>query len=127
MKWPLRTTQRARLGLARALAALGRDDAAAAEAAAARDEFAALGAVREARRAEAPLLDGATQRSLTELTPRELEVLRLVSQGLNNAEIAERLVVSPHTVHRHMANTLAKLRLPSRAAAVAYAARVGLL
>jgi DNA-binding CsgD family transcriptional regulator len=118
---------RARLGLARALAALGRDDAAAAEAAAARDEFAALGAVREARRAEAPLLDGATQRSVTELTPRELEVLRLVSQGLNNAEIAERLVVSPHTVHRHMANTLAKLRLPSRAAAVAYAARVGLL
>ncbi len=118
---------RARLGLARALAALGRDDAAAAEAQAARDEFAALGALREVRRAEAPLLDEATRRSLSELTARELEVLRLVAQGLNNAEIAERLVLSPHTVHRHMANIRAKLRLPSRAAAVAYAARVGLL
>ena len=118
---------RARLGLARALAALGRDEAAATEAHAARDEFAALGAIREARRAEAPLLNGATQRSLSELTSRELEVLRLVAQGLNNAEIAERLVLSPHTVHRHIANARAKLRLPSRAAAVAYATRVGLL
>ena len=118
---------RARLGLARALAALGRDDAAATEAAGARADFAALGATREARRAEAPLLDGATKRPLSELTPRELEVLRLVAQGLSNAEIAERLVLSPHTVHRHMANTRAKLRMPSRAAAVAYAARVGLL
>ena len=118
---------RAQLGLARALAALGRDDAAAAEAQTARDEFAALGAIREVRRAEAPLLDGATRPSLRELTPRELEILRLVAQGLNNAEIADRLVLSPHTVHRHMANTRAKLRLPSRAAAVAYAARVGLL
>ena len=118
---------RARLGLARALAALGRDDAAATEAAGARADFAALGATREARRAEAPLLDGATQRPLSELTPRELEVLRLVAQGLSDAEIAERLVLSPHTVHRHMANIRAKLRLPSRAAAVAYAARVGLL
>ena len=118
---------RARLGLARALAALGRDDAAAAEAKAARVAFAALGAIREVRRAEAPLSDDATRRSLSDLTPRELEVLRLVAQGLNTAEIAERLVVSPHTVHRHMANIRAKLRLPSRAAAVAHAARVGLL
>jgi DNA-binding CsgD family transcriptional regulator len=54
-------------------------------------------------------------------------VLRLVAQGLTNAEIAERLYLSPHTVHRHVANARAKLRLPSRAAAVAYAARVGLL
>jgi len=42
-------------------------------------------------------------------------------------EIAERLVVSPHTVHRHVANVRAKLREPSRAAAVASAARRGLL
>ena len=54
-------------------------------------------------------------------------MLRLVAQGLSDSEIAERLVVSPHTVHRHVANVRSKLRLPSRAAAVAYAAREGLL
>lgn len=61
------------------------------------------------------------------LTERELEVLRLVARGLSDGEIAERLVVSPHTVHRHVANVRAKLREPSRAAAVASAARRGLL
>ncbi len=65
--------------------------------------------------------------ALGELTSRELEVMRLVAQGLSDAEIAERLVVSPHTVHRHVANVRVKLRLPSRAAAVAYASRAGLL
>ena len=54
-------------------------------------------------------------------------MLRLVAQGLGDAEIAERLVLSPHTVHRHVANVRTKLRLPSRTAAVAYAARAGLL
>ena len=54
-------------------------------------------------------------------------MLRLVAQGHNDAEIADRLVLSPHTVHRHVANVRVKLRLPSRAAAVAYAARAGLL
>jgi DNA-binding NarL/FixJ family response regulator len=61
------------------------------------------------------------------LTARELDVLRLVAQGLSDAEIAERLVLSQHTVHRHVANVRTKLRLPSRSAAVAYAARAGLL
>jgi DNA-binding CsgD family transcriptional regulator len=55
------------------------------------------------------------------------DALKLVAQGLSDAEIAERLVVSPHTVHRHVANVRTKLRLPSRAAAVAYATREGLL
>jgi DNA-binding NarL/FixJ family response regulator len=55
------------------------------------------------------------------------DILELVAHGLNDAQIAERLVISPHTVHRHMANILAKLRLPTRAAAAAAAARVGLL
>ena len=64
---------------------------------------------------------------LGELSPREVEILRLVAQGLGDAEIAERLVLSPHTVHRHVANVRTKLRLPSRTAAVAYAARAGLL
>jgi len=61
------------------------------------------------------------------LSERELEVLRLVAAGLNDAEIAERLVLSPHTVHRHVANVRTKLRQPSRAAAVAHAGRLGLI
>jgi len=61
------------------------------------------------------------------LTPREVEVLRLISSGLGNQAIAERLFISEHTVHRHVANTLSKLDVPSRSAAVACAARLGLL
>jgi pimeloyl-ACP methyl ester carboxylesterase/DNA-binding CsgD family transcriptional regulator len=64
---------------------------------------------------------------LGELSVREREVLGLVAQGFSDAQIAERLVISPHTVHRHVANMLAKLRLPTRAAAAAQAARAGLL
>ena len=64
---------------------------------------------------------------LAELTPREREVLALVAQGLTNRQVAERLVVSEHTVHRHVTNTLRKLDLPSRTAAAAHAARAGLL
>ena len=61
------------------------------------------------------------------LTRRELEVVRLIAAGLTNAEIAERLVVSEHTVHRHVSNILGKLGVPSRAAAASLAARRGLL
>ncbi len=120
----------ARLELAGGLAALGRDERAAAEAQAARDTFAKLGAARDLARADSFLADGdaaPASHADSDLSPREIEVLKLVAQGLSDAEIAERLVVSPHTVHRHVANIRAKLRLPSRAAAVAYAAREGLL
>ena len=119
----------ARLALARALGALRRTDRAAAEARAARDAFAELGAMRDLARAEALLAgeESATPDSLGELSAREVEILRLVAQGLSDAEIAARLVLSPHTVHRHVANVRTKLRLPSRTAAVAYAARAGLL
>jgi DNA-binding CsgD family transcriptional regulator/tetratricopeptide (TPR) repeat protein len=122
-------TALARLELARVLTALGRDDAAAVEARAARETFAALGADRDVARTDAEASPGGlpTPPSLGELTPREVEVLRLVAQGLGDAEIAERLVLSQHTVHRHVANVRVKLRLPSRAAAVAYATRAGLL
>jgi DNA-binding NarL/FixJ family response regulator len=61
------------------------------------------------------------------LTRRELEVLRLVAQGMSDKEIATNLVLSRHTVHRHIHSILTKLDLPSRAAAAAYAAQHGLL
>jgi LuxR family maltose regulon positive regulatory protein len=61
------------------------------------------------------------------LSEREVEVLRLVAQGLSNREVGERLYISPHTAKRHVANILTKLDLPSRAAAAAEAARRGLL
>jgi len=61
------------------------------------------------------------------LSRREREVLALVARGLSDREIAEQLVVSPHTVHRHVANIRNKLGRASRTAAVAEAARLGLL
>jgi DNA-binding NarL/FixJ family response regulator len=61
-----------------------------------------------------------------ELTHREVEVLRLISQGLNNHEIAECLFLSEATVKTHVNNILAKTELRDRAQAVAYAFRYGL-
>ena len=61
------------------------------------------------------------------LSRREHEVLTLVANGLTDGEIAEQLIVSPHTVHRHVANIRHKLGRGSRTAAVAEAARLGLL
>ncbi|MHB8660051.1 MAG: LuxR C-terminal-related transcriptional regulator [Solirubrobacteraceae bacterium] len=61
------------------------------------------------------------------LTARELEILRLVAEGLTDTEIAVRLFLSPHTIHRHLANVRTKLGQPSRAAAVAQVTRLGLL
>ena len=63
----------------------------------------------------------------TVLTPRELDVLKLIAQGLSNPDIAQRLFLSEHTVHRHLANILRKLGLSSRAAAAAWGARTGLV
>jgi len=63
------------------------------------------------------------------LTSRELDMLKLVAQGLSNPDIrlAQRLVLSEHTVHRHLANILRKLDLSSRAAAAAWGVRTGLV
>ena len=61
------------------------------------------------------------------LTPRELDVLKLVTQGLSNTDIAQRLFLSEHTVHRHLANILRKLGLSSRAAAAAWGVRTGVV
>jgi pimeloyl-ACP methyl ester carboxylesterase/DNA-binding CsgD family transcriptional regulator len=61
------------------------------------------------------------------LSSREREVLAMVARGLSDREIAEQLVVCPHTVHRHVVNIRGKLGRGSRTAAVAEAARLGLL
>ena len=124
---------RARLGLGRALAALDRPDVAAEEFRTALGVLRNLGAVREAESAELLLREaaavpaGVAPAAISQLTDKELEVLRLVAQGLTDKEIAARLRRSQHTIHRHVANILVRLDLPSRTAAVAYAAREGLL
>ena len=119
---------RARLELATCLLALGRAGSAEREATAALDRLLELGAELDAGRARRILASavgsGVPPR---DLTPREREVLRLLADGLTNRQIAERLVVSEHTVHRHVTNLLRKLDLPSRTAAAAYAVRSGLL
>ncbi|HEX2350301.1 MAG TPA: response regulator transcription factor [Ktedonobacterales bacterium] len=63
----------------------------------------------------------------SELSERELEVLRLIADGLNNTEIAERLVISEHTVKRHVSNILSKLHLADRTQAAVYAWREGVV
>jgi pimeloyl-ACP methyl ester carboxylesterase/DNA-binding CsgD family transcriptional regulator len=62
-----------------------------------------------------------------ELSEREREILALVASGLSDAQIAQALVLSSHTVHRHVASIRTKLRQPTRAAAAAEAARIGLI
>ena len=70
---------------------------------------------------------GAGDGGVDPLSEREREVLALVARGLTDQEIAEQLVLSRHTVHRHVANVRRKLGSTSRSAAVAEAARLGLL
>jgi ATP/maltotriose-dependent transcriptional regulator MalT len=125
---------RARLELARILTSLGRTDAAVRDAQLALARLEEIGAVAEAVRAR-ELLGGLgvspkskrASRGGQVLTPREIEILRLVSEGLTDAGIAERLVLSKHTVHRHLQNAYARLGCSSRAAAVAKANRLHLL
>jgi ATP/maltotriose-dependent transcriptional regulator MalT len=125
---------RARLELARVYALLGREDAAVREATLALGRLDEIRATGEAARARdllrflgAPAKGTRASRNDQILTPRELEILRLVSEGLTDGQIAARLVLSKHTVHRHLQNAYAKLGCSSRAAAVAKANKLNLL
>ena len=62
---------------------------------------------------------------LEQLSEREVDVLRLIANGLENAEIATELNISPRTAKNHVSNILAKLGLPSRVQAAVYAVRQG--
>ena len=96
-----------------------------------RDHFPWVGDVDGVLRTVLPFLGAAAPAARDSegnpLSGREREVLSLVALGLSDAEIAGQLVVSPHTVHRHVANVRRKLLQPSRAAAVAEASRRGWL
>jgi pimeloyl-ACP methyl ester carboxylesterase/DNA-binding CsgD family transcriptional regulator len=84
---------------------------------------------RELFRALAGFLhsDEAEAEEESPLSSRETEILRLVATGMSNREIASTLVLSEHTVHRHIANILRKLAQTTRAAAATQALRAGLI
>jgi DNA-binding CsgD family transcriptional regulator len=111
---------RVRVLLGQACRALGDDDAGELELDAARAEFERLGAAPELARLQA-LAKAQKRDGRLPLTPRELEVLRLVAAGKTNKAIARQLRLSGRTIDRHVSNILAKLEVPSRAAATAYA------
>jgi DNA-binding NarL/FixJ family response regulator len=95
-------------------------------------EFEAARATFESLRATPDLerldrLTGAPTAYPDGLTAREVQVLRLVASGSTNREIADELVISEKTVARHLSNIFVKVRVPSRAAATAYAYQQGLV
>jgi ATP/maltotriose-dependent transcriptional regulator MalT len=104
---------RSRALVGEACRAVGDADTAALELDAAREVFERLGAAPDLGRLQSDEAHG--------LTARELQVLRLVAIGKTNREIASALVISEHTVARHVQNLFAKLGVSSRAAAGAFA------
>jgi len=98
-----------------------------------------LRAIRQVARGEPSLEPSIARKVLTELqhppqaaptteplTERELDVLRLVAQGLSNRDIAEKLVITERTVCTHVSNILGKLHLASRTQVALYALKEGL-
>jgi DNA-binding NarL/FixJ family response regulator len=118
LEFPYEAAQ-ARLLLATACRAAGDEDTATLELRAARAAFERLGSASQVRRVDELL--GTAPAGPGGLTSRQLEVLRLVAAGKANRDIAADLVLSEHTVSRHLENIYAKLGVSSRAAAVAFA------
>lgn len=114
---------RTRTLIGEACRALGDEEAATLELEAARSIFEELGAGPDLARLEALTTPGERHG----ISARELEVLRLVAAGKSNREIAAELVISEHTVARHLQNIYAKLGLSSRTAATAFAFEHGLV
>ena len=72
-------------------------------------------------------LDDPNEAGKPSLTPREKEILRLLAEGYSNKEIADKLVVSPSTIHSHRTNLMQKLNLSSRYELIQYARQRGLI
>jgi len=117
---------RTRLLIGEACRILDDTDACELELEAALADFVRLGAVPDAARVER-LLGRTPEREAHGLSRRELEVLRLLAAGKSNRQIAATLVISEHTVARHVQNIFGKLRVSSRAAATAFAFEHGLV
>jgi DNA-binding CsgD family transcriptional regulator len=112
---------RARVLVGLACRGLGDEDGARLELEGARETFALLGAAPDVEHVESLLGVQAAERDTHGLTKRELEVLRLVASGKSNRAIAAELVISEHTVARHVQNIFAKLGVSSRTAAASFA------
>jgi DNA-binding NarL/FixJ family response regulator len=112
---------RVRVSMASACRALADEDGATLELEAAREAFAQIGAAPDLASIDA------RPSELHGLTAREAEVLRLVAAGKSNREIATELVISEHTVARHLQNIFAKLGVSSRTAASVFAFQHGLV
>jgi DNA-binding CsgD family transcriptional regulator len=113
---------RVRVLIGLACRALGDEDGAGLEIDAARSVFERLGAKPDLARIDSLMKDAPSGQSHG-LTPRELQVLRIVAAGETNKAIASRLSLSEKTIDRHVSNIFAKLGVPSRAAATAFAYR----
>jgi DNA-binding CsgD family transcriptional regulator len=123
LRLPYETAQ-ARLLYGSALRCAGSEEDALLELRAALAAFERLGAAGDAAKAAALL--GGREELPRGLTAREAEVLRLVAAGRTNREVAAALAISEHTVARHLQNIFAKLDVPSRSAATAFAFEHGL-